>query len=603
MRIPTFDNLRAGARDSLARFPFVLLAALVTAVAGCLIVENDDPWGWLRILLSAQLGIALMFAIDVKAESNERLRPLRFVGVGVGAGALVVYGLTLPDVFTTVAITRHIQFTLGLHLLVAFTPFAGAGRLNGFWQYNRSLFLRFCLAAVYSAVLFGGLSIALVAIDQLLGVAIEGTVYARMMVIIATVFNTWMFVAGVPRDILGLEDSTEYTAGLRVFAQYILTPLVTIYLVILTIYLGKIVVTRVWPSGWIGYLVSSVAVAGILAHLLVFPMRNDPESQWVRNYSRWYYAGMIPAVVMLLMAIGKRIDQYGVTEMRYILAVLAVWLAVMSVYFVVSRVKNIKLIPITLCGLAFVTSFGPWGAFAVSKRSQMNRLTGLLESNQILVDGSIQAAPDEVSFEDRKEISAVLDYIVGTHGGDEIAPWFGDRWAQIDTFAVDERRDNTRQVKNALIHGIMTEMNIDYVSRWKQPLEEGGDFYVSVDEWPTAVPLEGADVMVRIEARMEPVTLDGAGRSVSWDADRQAFVIRADGDDLAVEMDEWIDELMADRTGPARQGMLTIEQSRVDRENDHAHATIFVRTVRGRSLDKGVTVHDLYGICLIRWKD
>ena len=41
MRIPTFDNLRAGARDSLARFPFVLLAAVVAGLGLALALTSE----------------------------------------------------------------------------------------------------------------------------------------------------------------------------------------------------------------------------------------------------------------------------------------------------------------------------------------------------------------------------------------------------------------------------------------------------------------------------------------------------------------------------------------------------------------------------------
>jgi hypothetical protein len=603
MRIPTFDNLRAGARESLTRFPFVLLAAVVAAVAGNILVDHSDESNWIRLLLAAQLGIPLMFAIVVKTESNNRYRPFRFVAAAGAVGALVVYGVTLSETFSAVTITRHVQFTIGLHLLVAFAPFTGAGRLNGFWQYNRVLFLRFCLSALYSVVLYTGLTVALLAIDKLLGIEVDEKVYIRLWIVIAAVFNTWIFVGGVPKDILGLEDVTDYTKGLRVFAQYILVPLVVIYLVILTIYLGKVIVTRVWPSGWIGYLVSSVAVVGILAHLLVHPMREDGGSQWVRNYSRWYYAAMIPAVVMLLLAIGKRIDQYGVTENRYLLAVLAVWLAVISVYFVVSRTRNIKLIPITLCGLAFVTSFGPWGAFAVSKQSQMNRLTGILESNHLLVDNAIQPAAGEVSFEDRKEISAVLDYIVTTHGPGDIAPWFGDRWAEIDTFSAEEYRDKAPYVGRTLVRDMMSEMDIEYVSKWNRPLAESDDFYVTVSPDPEVLPLEDADVMVRVHACMSLIEVDGKARTISWDAVDEAFLICAEGDTLTIEMRTWVDELLPKLSGPAGEGTMKPEQARVSIENDRVHAVLHVASINGSFVDGRADVRNMNGMCLIRWKD
>ncbi|MEJ2372053.1 MAG: DUF4153 domain-containing protein, partial [Gemmatimonadales bacterium] len=125
---------------------------------------------------------------------------------------------------------------------------------------------------------------------------------------------------------------------------------------------------------------------------------------------------LVPSIVMLLLAIWKRIDQYGITERRYFLAVLALWLAGIAIFYVVSRSRNILVIPLTLCIVAVATFGGPWSAYSVSEASQVRRLTGLLASNEMLEGGRARAAEREVSFEDRREVSAILRYLTQTHG-------------------------------------------------------------------------------------------------------------------------------------------------------------------------------------------
>ena len=46
------------------------------------------------------------------------------------------------------------------------------------------------------------------------------------------------------------------------------------------------------------------------------------EHRWVRTYTRGFYVALLPAIVMLWLAIGKRVAQYGITERRYFLIVL-----------------------------------------------------------------------------------------------------------------------------------------------------------------------------------------------------------------------------------------------------------------------------------------
>jgi hypothetical protein len=579
-----------------------MLSAAVAAVAGIVFIESQNDFDWMRVCLAAQLGIPLMFAITVAGEAQGWLRPVRFVAPAIAAIALAFYGISLPEDLTTVAITRHIQFTVGLHLLVAFSPFTCAGRLTGFWQYNRALFHRFCLSVCYSIVLYVGLAIALLAIDQLLGADINEELYFHVWMVIAMVINTWVFVGGVPKDILGLDGVPDYPAGLKVFAQFILVPLVVIYLVILTIYLGKIIVTREWPSGWIGYLVSSVAVVGILAHLLVHPIRTGAGNKWVMTYSRWYYVAMIPAIVMLLLAIGKRINQYGVTENRYLLAVLAVWLALISLYFTLSRARNIKLIPVTLCVVAFGTSFGPWGAFAVSYRSQMNRLTDLLEKNHILVNGSIMHASSDVSFEDQKEISAVLDYVVTTHGTGRLAPWFGDRWADIDTVTGGDTHRRAPYGGNDKVRSMMDEMGVEYTPKWHQPVSEGEHFTVGLDPNANVFPLEGADAMVRFETPAAPIEIDDPSRTVSWNDDSQAMVFAVDGDTLAIDMEPWIRDVIQRVGGTPGYGTMSSDQARLTASSDRLHTIVYIDNVNGRVDDDGnAVIHYISGMCFVRW--
>jgi hypothetical protein len=422
-----------GARSAVVRFPLVIASALLAALAAVLGIDSEDGRMWARWFVTASLGLPLFFAVALFAE-----RRARRVAVGAGARLLGLLGLgafffAWPSWSDPIALTRYFQLSIGLHLLAAFLPYVGLDENNGFWQYNRALFLRFLTAGIYSAVLFVGLAIALAALDNLLGVSVDEESYFRLFVLIGLVFNTWFFTAGVPEDLGALQRVTDYPRGLRVFAQFVLVPLVVVYLMIVTAYIARILITRVWPSGWIGYLVSALAALGILALLLVHPERERSDQRWIEVYARWFYVGLFPSIVMLLLAIWKRIDQYGVTEHRYLLTVLALWLAGIALFYSVTRSRNIRVIPTTLALLAFLTFVGPWSAYAVSRASQRERLEGLLERSGVLVDGIARAATTEVPAEDREQMTAVLWYLVERHGTGSIDPWFEGRLAEIDS--------------------------------------------------------------------------------------------------------------------------------------------------------------------------
>jgi hypothetical protein len=58
-------------------------------------------------------------------------------------------------------------------------------------------------------------------VDQLFDVRIDEDNYARLWVLIATVFNTWFFLSDLPEDLDALDQSLDYPNGLRLFTQFV----------------------------------------------------------------------------------------------------------------------------------------------------------------------------------------------------------------------------------------------------------------------------------------------------------------------------------------------------------------------------------------------
>jgi hypothetical protein len=450
--LPTLGVVVTAANRAARRFPLLLSCALLAATAGILLVNSSEDEPYVRLLAAATLGLPLLFALTLTGE--RRFAPgdaRRWLLQGIGALVLVAFWAMWPHWPEPVQVARYFELSVSFHLLAAFLPYAGVDEQNGFWHYNKALFIRFLMAGVFAAVLFGGLAVALAALDKLLGVDVPNEAYARLWMLMAFVFATWVFLGGVPDDLAALEQEHDVPAALRVFAQYVLVPIVVIYLVILTLYLGKVLIERQWPSGWIGYLVSSVATIGILAWLLVRPLE-DTGQRWVRTYTRGFYVAILPAIVMLWLAIGKRVAQYGVTERRYFMIVLSLWWAGIAIYYTLGKSRNIKVIPATLCVLGLVTFLGPWGAYRVSLASQRGRLDHLVAQYGL----KPSTVSHEVPFDDRKEIGATLRYLLERGDGKTIAARFGGS-AAAKPVNVESR-----------VRSIMVSLGVAYVDQWQR---------------------------------------------------------------------------------------------------------------------------------------
>ena len=462
MKLPSLHSLINNVTETFKRFPLAIIFAIIgscycIAWANLPYNTNFSYYYYSNIVKSCYLGMLLSVSITVFSEKKKWNTKLK-TGVRLAAiGLIAAYYFSLPQQFMTISFTRFILFTIVLHLLVSFAPFINSGEINGFWNYNKTIFLRILTSALYTIVLYLGLVLAIAAVDNLFNQNFDSKIYLDLWIILAGIFNTWFFLAGFPSRFEKLEEKKDYPKGLKIFTQYVLLPLVSIYLGILYAYMIKIIVSAQWPVGWVSYLVIGFSITGILSLLLIYPVRNDDNNKWILIFSRFFYFALFPLVILLFFAVKRRISDYGITESRYFLFILALWLLFIAVYFLVSKKKNIKIIPISLCVLALVSSFGPWGAFSVSLTNQNHRLAVLLQKNSMLHDGKIVKAKGNISFKDHKQISSIINYLVEVHGYKTMQPYFAQN---LDSALNNEKKDNYSYSKVSKIHLMM---NLSYI--------------------------------------------------------------------------------------------------------------------------------------------
>lgn len=432
VRIPSsasFDRLVAAAADTLRRFPEVVACGVVAGVAASLALESEAAPRWWGIWRVASLGIPLFVALTLHCERRRIPDSRRWLWRASALGALVLLYVFFDGWEYWSVAQRYGHLTATLHLSVAVVPylFLPAAEHRGFWQFNFALLSRFVVATIYAAAIYLGLALALAALDNLFGVEIAELAYVRLFFLVAFCFHPLFFLAGVPSDFSRLDRDSSYPPWLKVFCQYVMLPLVTVYVIILTAYLGRILVIGTWPSGWISYLVSSLAVVGILSLLMVHPERLGGPRGWVDHYALAFWIAIMPSVAMVVMAVWQRVEQYGITERRYLLGILALWLGAVALYSAITRTRRIGFIPLTLAALGAVTFVGPWSAYAVAQRSQLARLTGILSEHDALVEGRVSHDVVEIPFEDWAEARSAVEYLVREHGVASVAPLLADR--------------------------------------------------------------------------------------------------------------------------------------------------------------------------------
>ncbi|WP_420447705.1 DUF4153 domain-containing protein [Candidatus Palauibacter sp.] len=605
MKLPSVERLAAAAWATARRFPVVLACAAIAAIAAMRAI-NAESAAELRLVATAALGLPLLTGLTLFAERWKLAWPRHWALRGLGLAVLALYYWQWPNWGENIAGLRHFHLTATLHLLVAFIVYLGVREPNGFWHFNRTLFFRFGLGAIYTGVLFGGLSIAMFGIDNLFNIDIADENYGRLFFFLGFVFQTWFVLAGVPDDFQRLERRDDYPAGLRVFAQYVLLPLVAVYLTILTAYLGRVVITTTWPSGWIGLLVSALAAFGILSLLLVHPRRGQEGHAWIDTYARLFWILIIPSIVMLLLAIGQRIGQYGITERRYLLLLLGVWLAGAAIFYTVTRSREIKWIPLTLAIIGAITFVGPWSAYAVAERSQVGRLEDLLSTHGVLTDGRVSPAALEIPNEDWQQVNDVLLYLISWHGTSGIDEWFEGGVTTVDT--IGDGTEASVRVSEAGRRATLIAEHFGLVPSGGLVADPAGFVEISAPGGRYAVvPVSGFDEAVPdVDLLGGQYTVHGDSLTFEATADSLGTTIRLGGSELATVRFEAL-VARARRAGTATSPgrvQLPSDSLRLDASGGGVTASVQVTQLRMRDPEGELRTVRAFGtLLLIRAED
>jgi len=397
---------------------------------------------------------------------------------------------------------------------------------------------------------------------------------------------------------------------LKLFVQFILLPLVTLYVAILYGYLVKILIIREWPRGTIGWLVSIVSVFGMLALLLVHPLRDRPGHRWIQLYSRVFYAGLFPLIVLLLMAIWRRLSEYGLTEDRYFLLVLTLWMTGMAIYFLFGRQSSIKVIPVTLALLALVTIAGPWGPYDLSLRNQLGRLRHRLEQLNILQNGQIEKTSASLALNDRKEISSLVRYLIDMHGAASLQPWFHEDLRR----KLEEAGHPSTSIFSRSTYGhpkiIAEMMGVSYVEQWQHTADAKYFYANSTPLWNEVRSVAGYDYLARFDlyktngsASSSVITINTRRYELFWGRDENRIELN-DGRQRLVALDlvPFLKRLQEQTVQGSNTG-LSEELMSLEGESASARVKLRFESISGTREGSGIQINTANGDILLKLKE
>jgi len=395
LKFLSFASIFEGLKRVIVRFPITIALCVVGTCIGIALIHDENNPTYLRLLITLVLTVPLSVVVTLFIEAMGWRKEWSWFGVLALIALMSGYYTFLPEIDSPEAFTfylRHGMWVAGSVLAVTFILFvreSGVQAVLRFWEYGRRLLFSTFLTWFWSLAIQFGIFAALFATDMLFDLEIPSERYTEIWAVILGLFATTFFLSRLPRSSDDLEKAS-YPKEVRLFSQFVLVPLVLVYFVILYTYTAKILFTGEWPQGQLAYIILGFSVVGLLTYIALYPLRT--QVSWIRHAGTALCIAMIPQAFMLFWSLWFRVSDYGVTENRYFVFIFGLWLIGVSLYFLVSRVKDLRLIPVSVVLIIFVTSVGPWGAFSTAIRSQVGRLESILEQNGRFEDGKYVAS-------------------------------------------------------------------------------------------------------------------------------------------------------------------------------------------------------------------
>ncbi|MDR2861151.1 MAG: DUF4153 domain-containing protein [Syntrophobacterales bacterium] len=404
------------------RFPIgislvVGLAALFFAAVNS---ENDIPYQfWIFFSVGTFISVtATLFAEDF-FDNLKTYGISLFVVLFWG-----VYCFLLPE---DAQISKAIEiFVIGgtAFLSMLFISFLKKNKDRAFWNFATQTLFQMALACVFGMIIFGGLSLALLAINSLFNVLITGKMYGNLAVICFVLFSPIYFLANIPNKTEKQNNEISHTKVQKILTLYILTPVLAVYAVILYAYLLKIIVAWELPNGWVSWLVSVLSLGGLLVITILYPVCEQEKNRAASFISRWFGLLILPLLALMTIGILRRISDYGITINRGYILLLNIWFYGIYIYLFFSQSRRIQWILVSFAAVAFLASVSVWGVANVTQNSLTKEVSTVLNKQVSFKEARVIFA--EMTQEEKGRMKSALEYLDRHFGKESVQPFFTD---------------------------------------------------------------------------------------------------------------------------------------------------------------------------------
>lgn len=426
MKMRFFETIASRFEEAFHRFPLATIIAFVTTGLGLYwshyLVDYtvvDSQW-ILAALFSLSLTFILVVAAYLLAETTKAKRPTVFLLIALLVGVGLYFWFDRHPDLVDRAFLDFFDLTFVALAIFSLAPFFGLKKMvaakkeNAYFGFLGAILNLLLSAFVYFGALYLGLVLLLLSLEFLFDLTLNDRWFLDLFVIITGLFVTHFVMAGLPKNFEKFEDKGLVHVVATFFPKYILVPLTWLYLVVLYAYMARIAMDMTWPESGVAGWIIGFSLVGILTEVIL--LRQVHEFAYVKALKKYFYWFLLPLIAVLYAALVVRVQEYGITEMRYFGLILATYISIVTVYNLASKLKSLRFMVGLLALMTVIAVMGPLSSKNMSFDSQIERLGVLFVENGVYVDGNLGELPTNVDSEAYSQMFSITNYLTWNLG-------------------------------------------------------------------------------------------------------------------------------------------------------------------------------------------
>ena len=334
--IDILDRWSLNLLETLKRFPLASLSSfLVTLILIMLIEINYNPNHEIIIIIK-KLAFVLSTGIFLFPVLHLLHRSIWFKLLGIVL--LGGYFYILPSPLSNSDIVRHILLIFALCFMFFWAPFLNTNISNkNIWEWTMKILLILLATVILSLTLYGSFITLIFSLKELFNIEVEPRRFMQFAVMVLGLFSVNFFLSQMPKYICLLQLK-KYTQIGAVFTKYILTPITMVYMLILFAYILRILIFQDWNKVTIDWMIISFSFLAIGTYMFWTPLVEKVN----RRFRKLIWGSTLSLSFILALSIYVRFLGGTSFESLYLISLFDVWLALISLYFLLFENASYK---------------------------------------------------------------------------------------------------------------------------------------------------------------------------------------------------------------------------------------------------------------------